>query len=70
MNLQHLSSHLKLDIKHLYWQAQSQHLTPQQFQQRFNHIVHGYSNMVDPQDRPEVERMIEHYRHQSEKSRH
>lgn len=61
MNLEHLSSRLKLDVSHLHWQARSQHLTPEQFQQRFQSIADGYCEMVDEDDLPQVKQLLNQY---------
>jgi len=62
MNLEHLSSKLRLDIDHLQWQKDSQHLTPAQFRERFNTLAHGYCSLVTGSDLPRVERMVSEYR--------
>ncbi|WP_210395384.1 hypothetical protein [Motiliproteus sediminis] len=62
MNLEHLSSKLRLDIDHLLWQQRTQHLTPDQFRERFNTIARGYCSLVPQQDRAEVQQLVERYK--------
>lgn len=62
MNLEHLSSKLRLDIDHLLWQQRSQHLSPEQFRERFNRLARGYCSLVTEPDRAEVQRLIDSYK--------
>ncbi len=64
MNLEHLSSRMRLDMDHLQWEARSQHLNNQQFRERFDYLASGYCSLVGTEDLPAVKQMVRQYQHQ------
>ncbi len=61
MNLEHLSSKLRLDMDHLQWEARTQHLSSQQFRDRFNNLAEGYCSLVTDEDLSSVQEMVHHW---------
>ncbi|WP_207063079.1 hypothetical protein [Motiliproteus sp. SC1-56] len=61
MNLEHLSSKLRLDIDHLAYQARTQHLSQAQYRQRFDSLARGYCSLVGEDDLPKVQQLVQRY---------
>ena len=64
MNLEHLSSKMRLDMDHLHYEVRTQHLNDQQLRERFNYLAEGYCSLVGEEDLASVKKMVNHYQGQ------
>ena len=64
MNLEHLSSKMRLDMDHLLYEQRTQHLNSKEFEERFECLASGYCSLVGADDLLTVETMVNTYKKQ------
>ncbi|OMH32803.1 hypothetical protein [Motiliproteus sp. MSK22-1] len=64
MNLEHLSSKMRLDMNHLLYEQRTQRLNSKEFEERFKYLASGYCSLVGADDLQAVEMMVKNYKNQ------